>query len=110
MSSLFEAAAAFEEAAAHGANPVILERSGKGQSSVVSIAIKWREYTYVHPNSSTQVTMTDMSGASSRAPTSAEIDAVIAAAIANAPPPPPSDFNSDSELPPSSSRRREKHH
>ncbi|OXB37861.1 telomere maintenance protein [Cryptococcus neoformans] len=75
MSSLFEAAAAFEEAAAHGANPVILERSGKGQSSVV--------------------TMTDMSGASSRAPTSAEIDAVIAAAIANAPPPPPSDFNSD---------------
>ncbi|KAE8538232.1 hypothetical protein D1P53_005571 [Cryptococcus gattii VGV] len=75
MSSLFEAAAAFEEAAAHGANPVILERSGKGHTPVV--------------------TMTDMSGASSRAPTSAEIDAVIAAAIANAPPPPPSDFSSD---------------
>lgn len=54
--------------------------------------------------------MTDMSGASSRAPTSAEIDAVIAAAIANAPPPPPSDFNSDSELPSSFSRRQEKQH
>lgn len=36
MSSLFEAAAAFEEAAAHGANPVILERSGKGHTPVVS--------------------------------------------------------------------------
>lgn len=96
MSSLFEAAAAFEEAAAHGVNPIILERSGKGHTPVVS-RVQTGGGKFANLTPSTQVTMTDMSGASSRAPTSAEIDAVIAAAIANAPPPPPSDFSSDSE-------------
>nr|ODO02191.1 telomere maintenance protein [Cryptococcus depauperatus CBS 7855] len=65
MSSLLEAVAAFDE----GAH---VDGSVRGKSPVVAI--------------------TDMS---SRAPTSAEIDAVIAAAIANAPPPPPPEMHAD---------------
>ncbi|WVQ74042.1 hypothetical protein IAR50_003624 [Cryptococcus sp. DSM 104548] len=83
MSSFLGAQAAFEEAAAAhagtsvGRTPSIIDgHDGLGTSPLVSI--------------------TDMSGLpTSRPPTSAEIDAVIAAAIANAPPPASSEFGSE---------------
>ncbi|ODO09084.1 hypothetical protein I350_02683 [Cryptococcus amylolentus CBS 6273] len=83
MSSFLGAHPAFEEAAAANAattvaptSSLVDARDGLGKSPLVSI--------------------TDMSGLpTSRPPTSAEIDAVIAAAIANAPPPASSEFSSE---------------
>ncbi|WWD22840.1 hypothetical protein CI109_107334 [Kwoniella shandongensis] len=77
MSSLLEPSALEEQVASHGRNSA--EGSDRSRSPVT------------HPSAP------EMSQPVSRTPTSAEIDAVIAAAIANAPPPPPppADFVAD---------------